>query len=124
MTKKKSVLIVDDDKDILRVLKDFLSLSNYDFDIYSANNAENALNLLEGMRFDILITDHDMPGINGVEFTKIVKSLYPKTFVIGISGHPHYHGFTNAGAEVFLPKPIDLDELLTIVEKGISNHAG
>ena len=63
MTKKKSVLIVDDDKDILRVLKDFLSLSNYDFDIYSANNAENALNLLEGMRFDILITDHDMPGV-------------------------------------------------------------
>jgi len=111
----KKVLIVDDEKDIVNVLKDYLSI--FELDVNSAGSAENALNILEFKRFDIIISDHMMPGIDGSEFTRIVKSLYPETIVIGISGHPCKDAFINAGADEFLSKPINFDQLLEVILK-------
>lgn len=109
----KKVLIVDDEKDIVNVLEEILSHSG--LDVSSADNAKNALNALEITRFDIIITDHMMPGIDGAEFTRIVKTLYPGTIVIGISGHPYSGAFLKAGADAFLSKPIDFDQLLALI---------
>jgi len=110
----KKVLIVDDERDIVNLLVDLLG--HCGLEVKSANDAGKALSILEFMRFDIIITDHTMPpGIDGVEFTRIVKSMYPATVVIGISGHPYSDVFLNAGADVFLSKPIDFEELLSII---------
>ncbi len=117
MTEKKVILIVDDDEGVRVFLRDFFRL--YGFEIHSVNDGMSALNLLEKKHFDVIITDYSMPGMNGIELTKRVKSLYPHSLIIGISATSAEKNFLNAGADAFLLKPFQLEELLSVYESKI-----
>ena len=69
--KKFHILIVDDDNRIRDLLKDYLSENNYI--VSTAENAEQAKEKLEFLKFDIIILDVMMPGQNGYELTKELK---------------------------------------------------
>lgn len=109
MLKRKMVLIVDDEKTIGEVLSEFFDL--HDYETYCAYDGLTALGLLKKKHFDIVVTDYTMPEMDGIDLTKIVKSLYPHIFIIGISGNIDGTGFLEAGAHAFLPKPISFEEL-------------
>ena len=68
---KKHILIVDDDDRIRDLLKDFLSENNYI--VSTAENAEQAKEKIEYFKFDIIILDVMMPGQNGYELTQDIK---------------------------------------------------
>ena len=69
--KKSHILIVDDDNRIRNLLKDYLSENNYL--VSTAENADQAKDKLKFIKFDIMILDIMMPGQNGYELTKEIK---------------------------------------------------
>ena len=72
MENKNHILIVDDDDRIRNLLKDYLAGNNYI--VSTAENAEQAKKRLQYLKFDIVILDVMMPGQNGYELTKEIKS--------------------------------------------------
>ena len=85
------LLIIDDNKEILTALTDFLSKKKYD--VVSASDGLDGLKLLETEQqgFDLVITDLVMPNISGVGLISIIKKKFPDLPVIAITGwgeHP------------------------------------
>jgi len=116
------LLIIDDNKEILTALTDFLSKKKYD--VVSASDGLDGLKLLETeqQRFDAVITDLVMPNISGVGLISIIKKKFPDLPVIAITGwgeHPEALA-TEAKANRVLEKPFDLSELDTVIRELLS----
>jgi len=123
MDKRYKLLIIDDNKEILDALYDFLSKKKYD--IVSASNGLEGLKLIQNDKqgFDLVITDLIMPDISGVALISIIKKKYPDTRVIAITGwgeHPEALA-TEAEADHVLEKPFELSELEKWVKKLLSS---
>ena len=116
------LLIIDDNKEILTALTDFLSKKKYD--VVSASDGLDGLKLLETEQqgFDLIITDLVMPNISGVGLISIIKKNFPDLPVIAITGwdeHPEELA-TEAQANRVLEKPFDLSELDTFIRGLVS----
>jgi DNA-binding NtrC family response regulator len=123
MNKTFKLLIIDDNKEILDALCEFLNKKKYD--ITSANNGLEGLKHLENEKqeFDAVITDLIMPDISGVALISIVKKRYPDTPVIAITGwgeHPEALA-TEAEADYVMEKPFELSELEKMLKKLLSS---
>ena len=123
MNKTFKLLIIDDNKEILDALCEFLSKKKYD--ITSASNGLEGLKYLEKeeQRFDVVITDLIMPDISGVALISIIKKKYPGTLVIAITGwgeHPEALA-TEAEADIVMEKPFELSELEKSLKKLLSS---
>jgi DNA-binding NtrC family response regulator len=119
--KNNKILIVDDEKDTLELLEDFLSDK---YDVTAVQSAEAALQALEEDSFNIAITDLVMPGRNGLELMKTIRNKWPFISVIVISGQATIQHAVKAmklGAEEFILKPISDLELLTVLIDKILN---
>ena len=116
------LLIIDDNKEILTALTDFLIKKKYD--VVSASDGLDGLKLIEtGQQgFDLVITDLVMPNISGVGLISIIKKKFPDLPVIAITGwgeHPEALA-TEAQANLVLEKPFDLSELDTVIRELLS----
>jgi len=116
------LLIIDDNKEILKALTDFLSKKKYD--VVSASDGLDGLKLIETEQqgFDLVITDLVMPNISGVGLISIIKKKFPDLPVIAITGwgeHPEALA-TEAQANRVLEKPFDLSELDTVIRELLS----
>jgi DNA-binding NtrC family response regulator len=103
------ILVVDDDDVIRDTLCELLSSNHY---CQTADTAEEALALLEAQRFDVVLTDVSMPGLNGMELLKRVLDLYPGTPVIiisGLSDQEQAQSLISRGAFDYLLKPFRLE---------------
>ena len=123
MKKTFKLLIIDDNKEILDALCEFLSKKKYD--ITSANNGLEGLKYLENEKqgFDVVITDLIMPDISGVALISIIKKRFPDTLVIAITGwgeHPEALA-TEAEADHVMEKPFELSELEKSLKKLLSS---
>ena len=107
-----SVLVVDDEPAILRIVT--ISLRTLGFETYAAPDAETALDLLTSVRPDIIVADVRLPGIDGAELARRVKSNAELSSVpvllMSSFGEPARHE-----GDGFLAKPFDLDDLAAIV---------
>lgn len=110
--KKKTVLIVDDTEGVRRLIQEFLKF--HGFKVYGADNGISALNIIEKQQFDIIIIDYSMPKMNGIELTNVIRSRNPNVLIIGMSGNRAEKDFLKAGANAFLPKPLQLEQLLSL----------
>ncbi len=122
MVNPYKLLIIDDNKEILTALNDFLSKKNYD--VVSASDGLDGLKLLETEKqgFDLVITDLIMPNISGVGLISIIKKKFSDIPVIAITGwgeHPEALA-TEAQADRVLEKPFDLSELDTLIREILS----
>ena len=106
------ILIVDDDDKIRDLLKDFLISNN--FLVSTAINGEDALEKLNLINFDVLILDIMMPGINGYELTKIIRStsLVPIIHLTAMGDTDNVIQGLEIGADDYLSKPFEPKELL------------
>lgn len=109
----RSILIVDDDPMVLESLREFLILSGFSVEL--APDASTALKVLKERPFDILITDYEMPGMNGIMLTREAKAFSPYIYIIGISGRNVEHEFLGAGADMFLMKPLRFGNILSAI---------
>ena len=132
MTKKieASVLLVDDEEQFLDALSQRLETRGLKVD--TVTSGEEALKQVEDQNFDAIIVDLAMPGIDGIETLKRIKEKRPDLEIIILTGHATVKSGIDAmklGAEDFLEKPVDLNELLAkigeaknkrmlVVEKG------
>ena len=113
------ILVVDDDEVIRETLDELLSAS---YSCQTADTAEAALAKLEAQRFDVVLTDISMPGLNGTELLERVVKKYPGTPVIIISGHndqDHAQGLISRGAFDYLLKPFRLEVVEESVKRAI-----
>ena len=106
------ILIVDDDDKIRDLLKDFLISNN--FLVSTAINSKDALEKLNLIKFDVLILDIMMPGINGYELTKIIRStsLVPIIHLTAMGDTNNVIQGLEIGADDYLSKPFEPKELL------------
>ena len=106
------ILIVDDDDKIRDLLKDFLISNN--FLVSTAINSEEALKKINVINFDVLILDIMMPGIDGYELTKIIRSssLVPIIHLTAMGDTDNVIQGLEIGADDYLSKPFEPKELL------------
>ncbi len=121
--KKENILIVDDNYDMLEVLQRNLKAQN--FHTYKASSVTEALEILKYSEIDLLITDLQMPGINGMELVKYAEEHFPGIPKLVITGFPTLDGAIDAvksGALDYLVKPFTNEELKKAVEKSFQNR--
>lgn len=113
-----SVLVIDDEDSQVQSLKSFLSKRNYT--VFTASSGEEGYKLVVENTIDIVLTDFQMPGWNGLETLQKIKSLNPEIEIIVITAYGTIESAVNlmkAGAFDYLIKPIDLDELESLLNK-------
>lgn len=84
---KKRILIVDDDPDLLRLLEDSIQSYCVECEVVRASDGHAALEQLEGQPFDLILTDYQMPGMNGLELASCVHRTSPGTPVVLVTAH-------------------------------------
>ena len=112
------ILIVDDEEKFA----DYLNkrLSNRDYDVAVALSGEEALEKIKNAKFDVVILDVLMPGMDGIETLRSIKKLKPLTEVIMLTGHASVESGVEGmkiGAYDYLMKPCDIDELVSKLNK-------
>jgi len=119
---KNHILIVDDDDRIRGLLKDYLSENNYI--VSTAENADQAKKRLEHLKFDIIILDIMMPGQNGYELTKeIKKNIKVPIILLTAKGEVENRiKGLEIGADDYLGKPFEPKELLLRIENIIKKN--
>ncbi|HSP12915.1 MAG TPA: sigma-54 dependent transcriptional regulator [Salegentibacter sp.] len=117
---KENILIVDDDFDMLEVLQRNLKAENYH--VYKASSVLEAIDILRNSLVELLITDLQMPGLNGMELIKFASDHYPDLPKLVITGFPSVDGAVEAvqaGALDYLSKPFTKSELLKAVHTSL-----
>jgi CheY-like chemotaxis protein len=110
------LLVVDDNPDILQILSSMLTFFGHGVD--KAGDGLEAISLLKQGRYDVVVTDADMPRVDGVQLCKFLKAQLPDIHVIGMSGDlTSLKELENAGADICLPKPFGLDEIQSAIEE-------
>lgn len=114
--KEKTLLIVEDDESTLKSLLRVLSL--YFKDVNSASNSYDALALFNENKNDIVLSDIQIPGIDGLLFIEKIKTIKNNTFCIvmtAFNNEIYLNRAVEVGISLYLKKPIDIDEILVSV---------
>jgi DNA-binding response OmpR family regulator len=114
---RRRILVVEDDDDVRRSNAEALSGSGYDVD--TAVDGAEGWETLKGNRYDLLITDNNMPKLNGIELIKKLNAARLPVRVILASGVSHAEESYLRLAAI-LPKPFTLKELLGTVHQVLS----
>jgi DNA-binding NtrC family response regulator len=112
------ILFVDDDKDILAMVSQFLSIQGYR--IETVDNGLDALGMVKEKEFDIVFTDYKMPEFSGLELLAAIKKYKPETEVIIVTGYGSMESAIKAmkyGSYDYLQKPFKLEHLKLIVDR-------
>ncbi|WP_270088960.1 response regulator [Sphingobacterium sp. SYP-B4668] len=121
MDKAKSVLIIDDDNRNIFALR--LALKSRGYLVVSANSAEEGIAMLgDGRAIAVVLMDMMMPDMDGYQAIAAIRSsaLYGHTPVIAVTAQAMQgdrEKCMEAGASDYIPKPIDLDRLLQVIEE-------
>ncbi len=113
-----SLLIIDDEESQVQSLKSFLVKRN--FDIYTAENGEDGWKIVQDNLIEIVLTDFNMPGWDGLTTLKKIKELNPEIDIVVMTAFGTIEsavGLMKAGAYDYLTKPIDLDELENLLSR-------
>ena len=118
---KFKILIVDDDESIVEPIRTFL-LRQGGYEVTSANDGITALIEAGRNKPDLLILDIEIPGVDGIEVCRRMKSdSANKTAIIVVSGSPEYERRSlQAGADAFILKPLDLERLHAETERRLA----
>lgn len=114
------ILVIDDDPSIRNMLAIVLKKTGYD--VTCTESGKTSLEKLKKESFDLIISDIKMPDINGIELLKKIKSITPEIPVIMITAYASANDAVEAmklGAEDYVTKPFNLDELKIIIDRAI-----
>jgi signal transduction histidine kinase len=112
------ILVIDDETNIRTTLADFMNLSGYEAD--TAVDGPRGIDLLGSKRYDLVLLDLYMPGMDGIAVTEWIRETHPEIPVIVMTGHATVESSIRAlrlGAYDYIQKPFTLDE----IERTIGN---
>lgn len=121
---KKRILLVDDEKNILKVMS--ASLKKEGYDVETARSGEEAIGKIGNNRYNLVITDYKLPRINGLDLIQELKSKDPELPIIILTAYGTIEKAVEAmkkGAYNYLTKPINLEELNIVVSDAIERYA-
>jgi len=116
--RKKSILIVDDDKAVLKSFKDILESEGYIVD--TAETGQEALEKTEARFYNLVLLDIKLPDIEGTELIAEMREYTPRMMKAMITGHATLDNAVealNLGADAYIMKPVKPEELLRVVEE-------
>lgn len=124
-----TLLIVEDDVHLLEGLKELLEFANagYDFTVLTAENGREGLEVLERRQPDLIISDVMMPVMDGYKFLREVRKnpawvQIPFIFLTARGERQDIHRGRRSGAEEYITKPYDIDELLDLTCTQLDRH--
>jgi DNA-binding NtrC family response regulator len=120
---KASILVVEDEAKMRRVLE--LQLAEEGFLAQTAPDAETGLEFLNKGKFDLIVTDFKLPGMNGLEFLQAVKRVNANLPVVVMTAYGSVESAVEAmkfGASDYVLKPFSLAELVLVIRKELASH--
>lgn len=122
-SQKHSLLLVDDEPEVLFSLKGLL---RREFDLHTAESGQQALDILAEHPIDIIMTDQRMPEMTGVELMRRVKRRWPHAIRIVFTGYADIKAVIEAinrgGLYRYITKPWDPDELIELLHEAAQEH--
>ncbi|HBH24814.1 MAG TPA: histidine kinase [Cytophagales bacterium] len=122
MSEKKKVLIAEDSSVIQNLTKKILQIQNYD--ISSAKNGNQVMEMVQKEDYDIILMDINMPGLDGMECSRRIRQMDdPKKKdvpIVAITGNAKNYSdedFSQAGINQYIQKPLNFDEVVSAVRK-------
>jgi response regulator RpfG family c-di-GMP phosphodiesterase len=119
---RSRILIVDDEAEITSILSD---LFEGKYDCTTAGSAEQALELLAGQDYQLVVSDITMPGMSGLDMIPYVRSNWPNSVVVMISGIQTMESAIDAlrlGAFDYVMKPFDLRQVEAVVKRALDHQ--
>ncbi len=120
MTTKAKVLVVEDEQAILKILGIKLRVSGYS--VITAHDGEEGLQLLDSARPDVLLLDIILPGMNGLELLEELRSRSRLPVIVFSARPENGQEALRLGADNFLAKPFDVDELVKTIDEVLSRR--
>lgn len=120
---KKTILVVDDDKSILRTFTRILQKSGYEIDV--AETGKEAISKAESKHYDLALVDIRLPDMDGTDLLAKLKKQLQHTVKIMITGFPSLETGVKAldeGADAYLVKPVKPQELLLLLDEKLKGH--
>lgn len=118
----RSILIVDDDPALLEALTSLISLRLDNIHLHTAALPEDALRLVAAHDYDVVLSDIKLPGMNGLELLRHIRSMRPTTPVVMMTGHGDAtlrREALKAGAVAFLEKPFDRNFVISQLQDAL-----
>jgi DNA-binding NtrC family response regulator len=112
------ILLVDDNDVFRRPLQRALEAAG--FDVFAVPSAEDALDVLDKIAVDLLLTDHRLPGMNGVQLGMRLKTAHSAVAIIVMTAYATAESAVDArrcGAHEYLVKPFEVPDLLRAVDR-------
>jgi len=112
------VLVVEDNPLNMELVIEILAARG--FTVHEAINGEDAIKKAEADNYDLILMDIELPGIDGVEVTKILKAKNKNVPVVALTSYAmkgDRDRFLAAGFDEYLPKPLDISDFLKRLEK-------
>ena len=122
LVRKKSILVIDDDKSILRTLTRILQKAGYEVD--TAETGKEATARVEKCKYDLALVDVRLPDMDGTDLLINLKETLRDTVKIMITGFPSLEIGVKAldgGADAYLVKPVRPEELLMLIEEKLKS---
>lgn len=120
---RHAVLIVDDEINVLNAFE--RTLRHQPYTVFTAGGGREALKLLEAREVHLIVSDFNMPQMNGLTFLKQVKALYPHILSIMLTGHSEIqiavNAINEAGVYKFIQKPWDNEDLKITLRRALES---
>lgn len=123
----KRVLVVDDEEDMLWMLQRNLNKGMENVEILAAKSGEEALAVLSDNPTNLVITDINMPGMNGLDLLVEINNRFPETGVIIMTAYPsntYENKAMMSGSLRFIEKPFDINVVRSIVKEALLKNEG
>jgi len=121
---KARILVVDDEDQVVAIFRDLLTQQGYD--VVSSDNGDDAIAKVTSEKFDLVLTDINLPGVDGLEVVRAAKAADKDTVVILITGYASTTTAIDAlrqGAYDYITKPFDLWETNKAIERGLESRS-
>ena len=115
-----TIMVVDDEKKVLSVIERVLRKEDYD--IHCVTSATQALDSIEEIKPQVILSDRRMPHMEGLDLLTRAKERHPKCYCVLMTGYPYIpesvqHALQKGNIDLFIKKPIDNEALLSKIRE-------
>ncbi len=121
---QKTILIVEDERELAAILSDELTSSGYR--VVTAQNGREGLDMLQSVEPDLIICDRNMPLMSGYELLERIRGAYPQystlpfIFLTALADPRDRHSVSHLEPTAYLEKPVNFDKLLSTINQAIN----